>query len=77
MYLDIDYWQLNGNEDKQELMMAKRVEVNCVFNRYLGEVPSLKHYRSAPSFEAYQPEPHIQTHRQSKENYAKYNYDSP
>jgi hypothetical protein len=85
LYLDIDYWQLSGGEDKEELsggedkeelMMAKRVELNCVFNRYLGEVPSLKHYRSAPSFEGYQEEQRSEMRSEAGDNHVKYGCDS-
>jgi hypothetical protein len=54
--LDVDYRELTGNENKQDLLMAKEIEINSIFNKYLSEVPSikaLKHYKSAPSIKGY------------------------
>lgn len=77
LYLDIDYCELSGKEDKQELMMAKKLEVNSVFNRYLGEVPSLRHYRSAPHINPYREDHARDSRRDSKEDKSRYTYNSP
>lgn len=58
MYLDVEYCELEGTEDKEELMVAKQLEINNIFNKYLSDVPSvkaLKHYKSAPHLPYYQP----------------------
>lgn len=59
LYLDVDFRELSGTENKQDLLLAKELEINSIFNKYLTEVPSVKamrHYRSAPSIQGTYPQ---------------------